>query len=70
MPMLVADEMGADWAKLRGVLAPAAVHADPVFGMQMTGGCSAVANSWLQYFANAVVRLPGQRLRELPFRLV
>jgi isoquinoline 1-oxidoreductase beta subunit len=48
--MLVAEEMDADWSRVRGVLAPgAAVYADPVFGMQMTGGSSSTANSWLQY---------------------
>jgi isoquinoline 1-oxidoreductase subunit beta len=50
LPMLVAEEMDADWAKVSGALAPAGMaYADPVFGMQMTGGSSSVANSWVQY---------------------
>jgi isoquinoline 1-oxidoreductase beta subunit len=50
LPMLVAEEMDADFARVQGVLAPAgAAYADPMFGMQMTGGSSSVANSWLQY---------------------
>lgn len=50
MPMLVAEELDADWSRVQGVLAPAApVYADPVYGMQMTGGSGTMANSWQQY---------------------
>lgn len=50
LPMLVADEMDADWSKVRGELAPAGeAYKDPGFGIQMTGGSSAIRNSWQQY---------------------
>ncbi len=41
LPMLVAEELGCDWAKVRVETAPVApIYAHPVFGMQMTGGSS------------------------------
>jgi isoquinoline 1-oxidoreductase beta subunit len=50
LPMLVAEELDADWSKVRGQLAPAAeAYKDPGFGIQMTGGSSATHNSWQQY---------------------
>jgi len=50
LPMLVAEELDADWSKVRGHLAPAAdAYKDPGFGIQMTGGSSALHNSWQQY---------------------
>ncbi|RQP26768.1 xanthine dehydrogenase family protein molybdopterin-binding subunit [Albitalea terrae] len=50
LPMLVAEELDADWAKVRGELAPAGdAYKDPGFGIQMTGGSSALHNSWQQY---------------------
>jgi isoquinoline 1-oxidoreductase beta subunit len=50
LPMLVAEELDADWTKVRGELAPAAdAYKDPGFGIQMTGGSSALHNSWQQY---------------------
>ena len=43
LPMLVAEELGCDWSKVRAELAPAApVYAHTMFGMQMTGGSSSV----------------------------
>jgi isoquinoline 1-oxidoreductase beta subunit len=50
LPMLVAEELDVDWSQVRASLAPAGeAYKDPVFGIQMTGGSSAVPNSWLQY---------------------
>ena len=41
LPMLLAEELGCDWAKVRVEGAPAApVYAHPAFGAQMTGGSS------------------------------
>src|SRR5687767_2712947 len=49
LPMLVAEELGCDWTKVRAQLADAeAVYAHTAFGMQMTGGSSSVSNSWDQ----------------------
>ncbi|MBC7956390.1 MAG: xanthine dehydrogenase family protein molybdopterin-binding subunit [Cytophagales bacterium] len=50
LPMLVAEEMDADWSKVRGELAPAGdAYKDPGFGIQITGGSGSIRNSWLQY---------------------
>jgi isoquinoline 1-oxidoreductase beta subunit len=50
LPMLIAEELDADWSQMRGELAPAGdAFKDPAFGIQMTGGSGTVAHSWLQY---------------------
>ncbi len=50
LPMLLADEMDADWSQVVAELAPAAdVYKDPVFGIQMVGGSGSVAHSFQQY---------------------
>ncbi|MDB5756148.1 MAG: carbon monoxide dehydrogenase, partial [Massilia sp.] len=50
LPMLIAEELDADWSQMRGELAPAAdVYKDASFGMQMTGGSGSIAHSYLQY---------------------
>ena len=50
LPMILADEMDADWSQVAAELAPAAdVYRDPIFGLQMTGGSASIANSFQQY---------------------
>ncbi len=50
LPMLMAEELDADWSQMRGELAPAAdVFKDPMFGMQMTGGSGSINHSYMQY---------------------
>ncbi len=56
---LVADELDADWSRVRVVAAPADAerYANLLFGIQGTGGSSAMANSYEQYRrAGAVAR--------------
>lgn len=46
---LVAEELDADWAQMRGELAPAAPeYKNLLFGIQGTGGSTAIANSYEQ----------------------
>src|SRR5437763_13253925 len=50
LPMVLADEMDADWSQVVPELAPAAdVYKDPVFGIQMVGGSGSIAHSFQQY---------------------
>ncbi|HEX7289313.1 MAG TPA: xanthine dehydrogenase family protein molybdopterin-binding subunit [Candidatus Angelobacter sp.] len=50
LPMLLADEMDADWSQVIAELAPAAdVYRDPLFGIQMVGGSGSIAHSFEQY---------------------
>src|SRR2546423_1113322 len=50
VPMILADEMDADWSQVVPELAPAAdVYRDPVFGIQMVGGSGSIAHSFTQY---------------------
>ena len=48
---IIADEMDADWNRVRveGAPADAKKYANTAFGMQGTGGSSAIANSWEQH---------------------
>ena len=45
---IVAEEIDADWAQMRGEFAPAdsTLYANHLFGVQGTGGSTAVTNSW------------------------
>jgi isoquinoline 1-oxidoreductase beta subunit len=50
LPMLLADEMDADWSQVIAELAPAAdVYKDPLYGIQMVGGSGSIAHSFEQY---------------------
>ena len=50
LPMLIAEEMDADWSQMRGELAPAGeAYKDPAFGVQITGGSGSIAHSYIQY---------------------
>ncbi len=47
---IVADELDADWSQIRHEFAPAnaALYKNLAFGVQGTGGSTAIANSWMQ----------------------
>jgi isoquinoline 1-oxidoreductase beta subunit len=50
LPMILADELDADWSQVAAELAPAAdVYKDPLFGIQMVGGSGSIAHSFQQY---------------------
>jgi isoquinoline 1-oxidoreductase beta subunit len=50
LPMILADELDADWSHVVSELAPAGeVYKDPVFGIQMVGGSGSIAHSFQQY---------------------
>lgn len=50
LPMILADEMDADWSRVTTELAPAAdVYKDPIFGLQIVAGSTSIANSFPQY---------------------
>lgn len=60
LPMLIADEMDADWSKVRCELAPAGeAYKDMAFKIQMVGGSTSVKSTWIQY------REIGARMRAM-----
>jgi isoquinoline 1-oxidoreductase beta subunit len=47
LPMLIAEELDADWSKVRIEFAPAdKAYTNPLFGMQGTGGSTSVRAAW------------------------
>jgi isoquinoline 1-oxidoreductase beta subunit len=49
LPMLIAEELEADWSRIRVEFAPVAdVYRHTTFGAQMTGGSSSIPSSWEQ----------------------
>jgi isoquinoline 1-oxidoreductase beta subunit len=49
LPMLIAEELEAEWSRIRVESAPvAAVYNHTTFGMQLTGGSSSIPSSWEQ----------------------
>lgn len=60
LPMLVAEELDADWSKVRSHLGPAGeAYKDPVYKMQIVGGSTTMKHSWSQY------REIGARMRAM-----
>jgi isoquinoline 1-oxidoreductase beta subunit len=50
LPMLLNEELQADWAKIRVESAPVdKAYNHPVFGIQMTGGSTTTAGEWERY---------------------
>ena len=50
LPMVLADEMDADWSEVVSELAPAAdPYKDPLYQLQMTGGSISIPHSFQQY---------------------
>src|SRR6266478_1375444 len=50
LPLVLADEMDADWTNVIAQLAPAAdVYKDPIYGIQLVGGSGSIARSFQQY---------------------
>src|SRR5579862_5330993 len=60
LPMILADELDADWSNVRFEPAPVdPVYNHPVFGMQMTGGSTSTWSSFDQF------RKPGAAARAI-----
>jgi len=60
LSMIVAEELEADWSRVRAEIAPAAdVYKNPAFGIQATGGSTSVETSW------EILRKAGATAREM-----
>jgi len=75
LPMLIAEELDADWSTIRVEHAPAApVYAHTAFGMQMTGGSSSTWSEFDRYrqagaiARDLLVRAAAQRFGVRPSR--
>lgn len=50
LAMVLAEELDADWSRVRAVHGSQAIaYADPAYGMHLTGGSTAIKNSYTQY---------------------
>jgi isoquinoline 1-oxidoreductase beta subunit len=50
LPMLIAEELEADWSKIKVESAPVdAAYNHTVFGMQLTGGSTSTASEWQRF---------------------
>lgn len=59
LPMLLADELDADWSKVGFEPAPVdPKYNHPAFGMQMTGGVPACGQGWSNFVRRARRREP------------
>jgi isoquinoline 1-oxidoreductase beta subunit len=60
LPMLLAEELEADWKKIRVEAAPVdAVYNHTIYGVQMTGGSSTDSSEWVRF------RLAGAMARQM-----
>jgi len=59
LPMLIAEELEADWSKIKVESAPVdPAYNHPMFGIQMTGGSTSTASEWERFRkAGATARL-------------
>lgn len=60
LPMILAEELAADWDQVTFDLAPAdSVYKNPAYGIQLTGGSTSVRTSW------DILRAAGAQARRL-----